>query len=192
MWRKPSECGVGNACRVCLYKNIISRTFKGMKTSGKSKFLYAQSFPSLLLRERGKKKRLFVSEPLLGLCEMIYRQGVLCTRVFTGCLANELGPYSTKKIITLALPLQPSWASVVRKSCKFWLNWTLIEAVFKWPVRRRETIQVVGLCLLQSPSIIAIILWKQTNKTSHWLALMCALSGYLQSTISRLKINLNP
>lgn len=143
-------------------------------------------------RKGGKKKRLFVSEPLLGLCEMIYRQGVLCTRVFTGCLANELGPYSTKKIITLALPLQPSWASVVRKSCKFWLNWTLIEAVFKWPVRRRETIQVVGLWLLQSPSIIAIILWKQTNKTSHWLALMCALSGYLQSTISRLKTNLNP
>lgn len=104
---------------------------------------------------------------------MIYRQGVLCTRVFTGCLANELGPYPTKKIITLALPLQPTWASVVRKSCKFWLNWTLIEAVFKWPVRRRETIQVVGLCLLQSPSIIAIILWKQTNKTSHWVALVC-------------------
>lgn len=57
--------------------------------------------------------------------------------------------------------------------CKFWLNWTLMEAVCKWPVRRRETIQVVGLCLLQSPSIIAIIVWKQTNKTSHWLAVMC-------------------
>lgn len=62
----------------------------------KSKFLHAQPFPSLLLQERGKKKRWFVSGPFLELCEMIYRRGVLYTRAFTRCLANELGPYSTK------------------------------------------------------------------------------------------------
>lgn len=47
--------------------------------------------------EEKKKKRLFVSEHFLELCEMIYRWGVLYTRAFTGSLANELGPYSTKK-----------------------------------------------------------------------------------------------
>lgn len=40
---------------------------------------------------------------------------MLCVRGFAVCLADELGPSSTKKIIMLALPLQPSWASVVWK-----------------------------------------------------------------------------
>lgn len=159
----------------------------------KSKFLYAQPFPSLLLQEREKKKkkkRLFVSEPFLELCKMIYSRGVLYTRAFRGCPANELGPYSTpeKKKKGCTFAAIPGFRGAEVK-CKFWLNWTLMESVLKQLVRRRETIQVVGLCVLQSPSIIAIILWKQTNKTSYWLTLVCALSSYLQSTISRLKIN---
>lgn len=41
---------------MCLYKNIISRTYKVMKTNGKSKFLHAKPFPSLLLQKKKKEK----------------------------------------------------------------------------------------------------------------------------------------
>jgi len=108
-------------------------------------------------REEEKKDDLF--QNLFWNSEMLSRRGVLYTRAFTGCLADELGPYSTKKkkiVSTFFAAILGFHGAEVQ--CKFWLNWTIMEAVFKQPVRRRETIQAVGLCVPQSPSIIAVIL----------------------------------
>lgn len=109
---RKSEHGVGNTCGVCLYKNVISRTFKVMKTSGKSIFFTCKtlSFPFATEKRKIICFRTFLW-PLKGFID----EGVPCTRVFTVCLPNELRPYSTEEKIMLALPLQLSWASVVRK-----------------------------------------------------------------------------
>lgn len=66
---------------------------KVMKTSGKSKFLHAKPFPS----GKEKKKKDYLIQNLFWDSERIDRQAVLCARVFSVCLAHELGPYSTQK-----------------------------------------------------------------------------------------------
>lgn len=115
-----------------------------------------QPFPSPSLQGRRKKDNLF-QKTFLKLCEMIYRVGVLYTRSFIGYLGNELQPYLTKKNVSTPFATILGFRGAEVK-CKFCLNWALIEAVFKQPVKRRETIQLVGLYMLQGPSIIGIIL----------------------------------
>lgn len=188
MKRSVCEYDVGNTCKVCLYWSINTRVLIGIKRGReKSKFCVQDSF-LLFCYRRGGKKPSICFKPLLELCEIIYRWGVLYTRAFYWLPCQWIRAlFYKKKVSTFFAAILGFHSAAVK--CKFLLNWALMEVVFKQPVRRREAIQPVGCCVLQSPPIITIILWKQTNKTSYWLALVCALSIYLQSTISRLKIN---
>lgn len=138
---------------------------------------------------RGRRKPSICFKPFQELCEIIYRRGVLYMRAFYWLPCQWIRALFCKKKKVSTFFAAILGIHSVELKCKFLMNWALMEVVFKQPVRRRETIQPVGRCVLQSPSIITIILWKQTNKTSYWLALVCALSIYLQSSISRLKIN---